>query len=78
MRHPAGALDRSRDDRRDVNLEEAMAFAAKDARGLLLTINPDGMTHASNIFYASFDDSLRPQSASAVPIGLASSKPGIS
>jgi PPOX class probable F420-dependent enzyme len=41
-----------------VNLEEAMAFAAKDARGLLLTINPDGMPHASNIVYASFDDAF--------------------
>lgn len=41
-----------------MDLAAAIAFAARDTRGLLLTSRPDGTPHASNITYATLDDAF--------------------
>lgn len=39
-----------------MELEQAVAFASGRSKGVLLTIQRNGMPHASNILYATFDD----------------------
>lgn len=41
-----------------MEMDRALAFAGEHSRGALLTIQPDGMPHASNILYATFDDAV--------------------
>lgn len=41
-----------------MDLDRALAFAGEHSKGALLTIQANGMPHASNILYATFDDAL--------------------
>lgn len=41
-----------------MELDRALAFAGEHSKGALLTIQPDGMPHASNILYATFDNAV--------------------
>lgn len=41
-----------------MDVKPALVFAAGHARGALLTIQPNGMPHASNVTYATFDDAV--------------------
>lgn len=41
-----------------MDLRRALAFAADHSKGVLLTIKPSGLPHASNILYATFDGAV--------------------
>lgn len=41
-----------------MDLATALDFAADHSKGVLLTIRGNGMPHASNILYATFDDAV--------------------
>lgn len=41
-----------------MDVQKALEFAAGRPKGVLLTIQADGMPHASNVLYATFDDAL--------------------
>lgn len=41
-----------------MDTNEALDFAADHSKGVLLTIHADGMPHASNVLYATFDGAV--------------------
>jgi PPOX class probable F420-dependent enzyme len=42
----------------DLDVQSALTFAADHSKGVLLTVKKDGLPHASNILYATFDNAV--------------------